>query len=168
MDCSPPGSVHGISQVRILEWGAISFSKGPSWPRDRTRVSCIAGGFFTNWATRESCGWLGTKLIPHQSAAAEQWEQRAIRARQAWTPIPPPPPMSRQPQTDHTPPRTSAPLPPVRWKKSQHSHHVVWMRRANCPQSTEKALKKKEAAISHGKAAPRTVPGAGGPAARST
>ena len=37
MDCSPPGSsVHGISQARILEWVAISFSRGSSWPRDGT------------------------------------------------------------------------------------------------------------------------------------
>ena len=48
MDCSPPGfSVHGISQGRILEWVAISFSKDSSWPRDRTCISCLAGGFFT-------------------------------------------------------------------------------------------------------------------------
>ena len=54
MDCSPPGSsVHGISQARILEWVAIPFSRGPSWPRDRTWVSLIAGRFFTVWATRE-------------------------------------------------------------------------------------------------------------------
>ena len=48
MDCSPPGfSVHGILQARILEWVAISFSRVSSWPRDWTRVSCIAGWFFT-------------------------------------------------------------------------------------------------------------------------
>ena len=41
-DCSPPGSsVHGNSQARILEWIAISFSRGSSQPRDQTRVSCI-------------------------------------------------------------------------------------------------------------------------------
>ena len=40
MDCSPPGSsVHGIFQARILEWCAISFSRGSSQPRDRTGVS---------------------------------------------------------------------------------------------------------------------------------
>ena len=55
MDCSPPGSsVHGISQASILEWVTISFSRGSSQPRDQTRVSCIAGRFFTNWATREA------------------------------------------------------------------------------------------------------------------
>jgi len=55
MDCSPPGSsVHGIVQARVLEWIAISFSRGSSWPRDRTQVSCIAGRHFTVWATGES------------------------------------------------------------------------------------------------------------------
>ena len=48
MNCSMPGcSVHGISQTRILEQVAISSSRGSSEPRDRTRVSCIAGEFFT-------------------------------------------------------------------------------------------------------------------------
>ena len=48
MDYSPPGSsVHGILQARILEWIAISFSRGSSSPRDWTQVSCIAGRFFT-------------------------------------------------------------------------------------------------------------------------
>ena len=48
MDCSLPGSsVHGILQARILEWVAISSSRGSSWPRDQTCVSCIASGFFT-------------------------------------------------------------------------------------------------------------------------
>ena len=45
MDYSPPGfSVHGISQARILEWVAFSFSRGSSQPRDQTRVSCIGRG----------------------------------------------------------------------------------------------------------------------------
>ena len=48
MDCSPPGSsVHGISQARILEWVAISCTRGSPQPRDRTQVSCTAGEFFT-------------------------------------------------------------------------------------------------------------------------
>ena len=49
MDCRPPGfSVHGIFQARILEWVAISFSRGSSWPRDQTHIFCIAGRFFTD------------------------------------------------------------------------------------------------------------------------
>ena len=51
VDCSPPGSsVHGISQARILEWVAISSSRGFSRPRTQTHVfclSCTAGRFFT-------------------------------------------------------------------------------------------------------------------------
>ena len=55
MDCSAPGSsVHGIFQARILEWVAISFSRGSSWPRDQTQVSYLAGRFFNIWSTRES------------------------------------------------------------------------------------------------------------------
>ena len=54
-DCCPPGSsVHGILQARILECIAIPFSRGSSWPRDWTQVSCIAGVYFTSWATREA------------------------------------------------------------------------------------------------------------------
>ena len=49
---APPGSsVHGILQARILEWVAITFSRGSSQPRDKTQVSCLAGSFFTIWAT---------------------------------------------------------------------------------------------------------------------
>ena len=48
MDCSSPGSsVHGILQERILEWVAISFSRGSSQPRSQTGISYIAGEFFT-------------------------------------------------------------------------------------------------------------------------
>ena len=53
MDCSLPGfSVRGIPQERTLEWVAISSSRGFSWTRDGTQVSCIAGRFFTIWAIR--------------------------------------------------------------------------------------------------------------------
>ena len=54
MDCSLPGtSVHRIFQARVLEWVAIPFSRGSSWPRDRIPVFCTAGRFLTIWATRE-------------------------------------------------------------------------------------------------------------------
>ena len=48
MDCV----VHGILQARI-EWAGFPFSRGSSQPRDRTQASCIAGRFFTSWATGE-------------------------------------------------------------------------------------------------------------------
>ena len=55
MDCSLPRfSVNGILQARILEWVTIPFSGGASWPRGQTQVSCLAGGFFIVWATREA------------------------------------------------------------------------------------------------------------------
>ena len=50
----PGSSVHGILQAIILEWVAIPFSRGSSQPRDWTEVSCVAGRFFTIWATREA------------------------------------------------------------------------------------------------------------------
>ena len=51
MDFSLPGfSVHLIFQARVLEWVAISFSRGSFWHRDRTRVSRIVGRCFTLWA----------------------------------------------------------------------------------------------------------------------
>ena len=54
MDCSLPGSsIHGILQARVLEWGAIAFSRESSRPRDRTWASRIVGRRFTVWATRE-------------------------------------------------------------------------------------------------------------------
>ena len=60
MNCSPSGSsVHGILKTKMLEWVAIPFSSGSSQPRDQTWVSCIAGSFFTIWATREAPGVAG-------------------------------------------------------------------------------------------------------------
>ena len=58
MGCSPSGCfVHGISQARILEWVAISRSRGSSWPRDPTLiscVSCIGRQILYPWATWEA------------------------------------------------------------------------------------------------------------------
>ena len=54
MDCNLPGSsIHEILQARMLEWVDISPSQRSSEPGDWTQVSCIAGRFFTIWATRE-------------------------------------------------------------------------------------------------------------------
>ena len=55
VDCSPPdSSVHRILQARILEWVAISFSRGSSQSRDPSWVSCTPDGFFSIWATTEA------------------------------------------------------------------------------------------------------------------
>ena len=54
VDCSLRGSsIHGIFQAIVLEWVAISVSRGSSRPRDRTQVSCIADRRFSLWAIRE-------------------------------------------------------------------------------------------------------------------
>ena len=55
MDCSPPGSsVHGIFQEGILEWVPISFSRGSSWLRDQTCISCIGRQILYHWTTRKA------------------------------------------------------------------------------------------------------------------
>ena len=80
MDCSLPGfSIHGIFQARVLEWIAISFSRGSSWPRDRTQFSRIAGRRFTLWTTREApvgkestCNAGDPRSIPRSGRSAEE------------------------------------------------------------------------------------------------
>ena len=72
-DYSPPGScVHGILQTRILEWVTIPFSKGSSQPRDQIQVSCIAGRFFTTWATGKSHWTLILKICLGTSSSSSQ------------------------------------------------------------------------------------------------
>ena len=73
---SPPGSsVPGISQARILEWVANSFSRGSSWPRDQIHVSCMAGGFFTPGPLGKPHDWKrnikGKCLSPGASSLGE-------------------------------------------------------------------------------------------------
>ena len=66
MDCSPPGSsVHGILQAKILEWVAISFSRGSSWPRDQTLIFCIHRQILYHWATWEA---------PYLSISVSKWD----------------------------------------------------------------------------------------------
>ena len=68
MDCSLScSSVHGIFQARVLEWIAISFSRGSSRPRNLARVSCITGRRFTIWATREAEVLLNERWIQPKS-----------------------------------------------------------------------------------------------------
>ena len=87
MDCSPPdSSVHGIFQVRILEWIAISSSRGSSWPRDWIHVSCIGREFLYHWATWEALStWQATldlesaffsmfANMDHQKQLAFSWQ----------------------------------------------------------------------------------------------
>ena len=80
MEGSPSGSsVHGIPQVRILECVAISFSRGSSRPRDWTWVSCIAGRFFTIWATSIIC--LHCIVYPSLFLIRIHWSYRSKQER---------------------------------------------------------------------------------------
>ena len=74
VDCSPPSSfVNGILQAWVLEWVAISFSRGSSQPRDRTQVSHIAGRRFNLCTTREAkMGVIGHPVRPVWSCIS-QW-----------------------------------------------------------------------------------------------
>ena len=72
MDCSPPGpSVHGILQASILERAIIPFSRGLSQPRDGTRVSCIAGRFFTILSHQGSQVWGDVSILLHHHSEDE-------------------------------------------------------------------------------------------------
>ena len=56
MDCSPPdSSIHGISQARVLEWGAISSFRRSSRPRDQTPISCVS--WLSRWILYPSATW---------------------------------------------------------------------------------------------------------------
>ena len=78
MDCIPPGSsVHGISQVRILEQVAISFSRGSFWPKDQTHISCVS--CIGKWSLYHKLH-LG-RLLPHSNwlkncITFSQWQTR--------------------------------------------------------------------------------------------
>ena len=92
MDCSPPGSsIHEIFQAGILEWVAISFSRGSSWPRDWTVVSCTAGRFFIDWATRETTYRkffkINKKQIPHKRIVKSKSSMLIIRKYKFWIDI---------------------------------------------------------------------------------
>ena len=98
MDCSPPGSsVPGLLQARILEWVAILFSGGSSWPRDRTWDSCTAGRLFTTeplekpylqlseslmncpwlkWKIKKNSIWKKKKIGYHSGATESEFQSR--------------------------------------------------------------------------------------------
>ena len=85
MDCSLPGSsLYGILQARGLEWVAISFSRGSSWLRDRTRVFRIAGRHFSLWDTREApriLEWIALSSFRGSSQPRDQTRMSHIAGR---------------------------------------------------------------------------------------
>ena len=69
MDYSPPDSVHGILQARILEWVATLSSRGSPWPRDQACISCgssIAGRFLITEPQGKPKIYLQIKLVLHK------------------------------------------------------------------------------------------------------
>ena len=91
MDCSPQGSsLHGVLQAKILEWVATPFSSGSSWPRDGALVSCIAGGFFTNWAELQSADQIlanwGRKGMQRQGRCSQETTVQPW-SRESWFPL---------------------------------------------------------------------------------
>ena len=56
---------------RILEWVALPFSSRSSQPRSGTGFSCIAGGFFTNWAIREQLNELQPRPLALRGASTQ-------------------------------------------------------------------------------------------------
>ena len=90
MECSPPGSsVHGISQAWILEWVAIFFSRGSSWPRDRTQVSYIGRTILQQWATWEAplhCSGIMYYIFTNSNALSTWWLFVIIKYTQIFLP----------------------------------------------------------------------------------
>ena len=117
-DCSPPvSSVHGVFQLRILEWVAISFSRGSSRPRDRTQVSHIGGRRFNLWATREA---------QNSVIAISHLRARVLLTHQAFhysvISLHPQPPRSRQSRYDE---RWSSWPGKVKWHTHCHTAKCV-------------------------------------------
>ena len=82
VDCNLPSFlIHGISQARILEWGAVSFSRGSSWTRDQTHVSCIGRRVLYHWATRETLWHCVFFAFDKWLWAATNWQERKQKKR---------------------------------------------------------------------------------------
>ena len=74
---------NGSLQARILEWVAIPFSRGSSQSKDWTQVSCIAGRFFTSWATGEAQEyWRGSLSLLQQIFPTQGLNQGLLHCRQ--------------------------------------------------------------------------------------
>ena len=83
-DCGLPGSsVRGISQARILDWVAISFSRGSSWPRDQTRVSCTGRWILYHQPTREALTQIGyfKKCVKEKSLERGQFQVKRYQTQ---------------------------------------------------------------------------------------
>ena len=111
--CSPPvSSVHGISKARILEWLAIPFSRGSSWPRNWTCVSLIGRQILYHLATISSA---------KSEALSTGRRARAIAIHQVWTPVPKSTMISSQPRIPAK--SWGGDSPKLNFNKYWHSFH---------------------------------------------
>ena len=78
----PGSSVHGILQARILEWVAISSSRGSSWPRNPTRVSCIGRQILYNCTTWETQRVVMRTIKCREKTAGNSGHSRKIKVKQ--------------------------------------------------------------------------------------
>ena len=135
MECSLlDSSVRGSIQARILEWVAIPFSKGSSWHRDWTQVSCIAGRFFTIWDAREVILFSFFMLHIRSPGPVNSTSYKSLTCRHT---SPPPPlfkslylvrtSMSPSPPTFHTLEATPPKLL-LRYSLSDFSVFFLWFR----------------------------------------
>jgi len=84
IDCGLPGSsVCGISQARILDWVAISFSRGSSWPRDRTHVSYTGRWILSHQSTREALTQIrySKKCVKERSLERGQFQVKRYQSQ---------------------------------------------------------------------------------------
>ena len=104
MDCSPPSpTVLGIFQARILEWVAISFTRGSSQLRDWTCISCLEGKFFTT----EPLGSPECK-----DRILEKGQRRLEENRKEWVPVNP---LKRAVSSNWAIPHASFKMPATEW-----------------------------------------------------
>ena len=114
---SPDSSLHGILQARILEWVAISFSRGFSQPRDRTQVSCTADRCFTIWATRwnqthEKMWWYKCFMSPYHKHKSSNFLKQNHWSDNEWQTL-----MAREPSSGH--------FLTIDWAKRERSKNKV-------------------------------------------
>ena len=121
MDCSPPGSsVHEVLQARVLEWVAISSSRGSSWPRNQTWgscISCIGRRILYNWATWEAPYWLLEFLNYNRLKVADK-KRKAIRKRH----------LTAQLTVDRKEDRKPWLIAQYRWRPQISAIHVIFSR----------------------------------------
>ena len=124
MDCSPPGSsIDGILQARMLEWVATPISRKSSRPRDRTRVSCIAGRFFTVRA-RTYVNWHFTRWFFCRGMGTVLCLVRCLAAFLSFTRS-----HSPSPNSDHQ--KCLRTLPSVSWKAKLLPNGNHWIGEAH-------------------------------------